>query len=126
MRSLYVSIFLLFLLPACAGDKSADLTGVSQVGERGKASFYASKYQARKTASGELLNNRSMTGAHKTLPFGTVVRVTNIRNGRYVDVVINDRGPFVRGRIIDLTQAAFSRIEDLKAGLADVEVVVIR
>lgn len=92
--------------------------------ERGKASYYADKYQGRKTASGQRLNNSAMTAAHKTLPFGTRVRVTNIKNGKTVDVVINDRGPFVRGRVIDLARAAFVKIEDLRMGLADVEVVV--
>jgi rare lipoprotein A len=117
---------MLILLPACAGDKAPDMSLERPAAERGKASFYSSKYQARRTASGEKLNNGRMTAAHKTLPFGTFVRVTNIRNGRYVDVVINDRGPYVKGRIIDLTQAAFARIEDLRKGLAEVEVVVIR
>jgi rare lipoprotein A len=126
MRQLFIILPLLFSLAACAGNKAIETGGNSAFSERGKASFYASKYQARKTASGERLNNNAMTAAHKTLPFGTKVRVTNVRNGRYVDVIINDRGPFVKGRIIDLTQAAFSRIEDMRAGLADVKVVVVR
>jgi rare lipoprotein A len=72
--------------------------------ESGVASVYA--YAGGKTASGERANPRALTAAHRTLPFGTSVRVTNKRNGRTVVVRINDRGPFMRGRIIDLTPAA--------------------
>jgi len=72
--------------------------------ETGKASVYA--YQGGKTASGERCNPHALTAAHRTLPFGTRVRVTNTRNGRSVTVRINDRGPFKAGRIIDVTPAA--------------------
>lgn len=88
------------------------------------ASYYAGKFQNRKTASGELLNNNSMTAAHKTLPFGTEVIVKNLKNGKSVKVRINDRGPFIKGRIIDLTRAAFSRIASLDKGVAKVEIRV--
>ena len=83
------------------------------------------KYQDKKTASGEPFNNYSMTAAHKSLPFGTKVIVTNIDNGKTVVVTINDRGPYVKGRIIDLTQAAFSKIENIDKGLAEVKIKVI-
>ena len=73
-------------------------------GETGIASVYA--YREGKTASGERANPSAMTAAHRTLPFGTTVRVTNQRNGKNVIVRINDRGPFIRGRIIDVTPAA--------------------
>jgi len=85
---------------------------------------YAVKYQFRKTASGERLNNNAMTAAHRSLPFGTRVIVTNLNNGKTVKVRINDRGPFVKGRIIDLTKAAFAKIEDHNKGLAEVEIRV--
>lgn len=126
MRQLLVFLSFLFLLVSCAGSQDQDDRVMAVTGERGKASYYADKYQSRKTASGQRLDNSAMTAAHKKLPFGTRVRVTNISNGRTVEVVINDRGPFVRGRVIDLTRAAFARIEDLRMGLADVEVVVVR
>ena len=71
--------------------------------ESGGASYYAERFHNRKTASGERLNNRAMTAAHRTLPFGTEVIVKNLDNGKSVKVRINDRGPFVKGRIIDLT-----------------------
>ncbi|WP_304639423.1 septal ring lytic transglycosylase RlpA family protein [Pseudomonas sp.] len=94
--------------------------------ETGKASFYADRYQNQKTASGERYKARQKTAAHRTLPFGSQVRVTNIHNGRSVVVRVNDRGPFVRGRVIDLSKSAFSSIGDTSAGLLDVRIEVIR
>jgi rare lipoprotein A len=94
--------------------------------ETGMASYYARNFQHIKTASGEPLNNNSMTAAHKTLPFGTEVKVTNLNNGKSVTVIINDRGPFVKGRIIDLTRAAFSQIANLDKGVAKVEIRVVK
>lgn len=126
MRQLCILLPFLFLLVSCAGSQDQENRVMAVTSERGKASYYADRYQHRKTASGQRLDNSAMTAAHKTLPFGTRVRVTNINNGKTVEVVINDRGPFVRGRVIDLTRAAFSRIEDLRMGLADVEVVIVR
>jgi rare lipoprotein A len=76
--------------------------------ESGIASIYA--YDGGKTASGERANPRALTAAHRTLPFGSTVKVTNKNNGRVVYVRINDRGPFTRGRIIDLTPAAASKL----------------
>ena len=76
--------------------------------ESGKASYYAKKFQSKKTASGELYDKAKMTAAHKKLPFGTIVKVTNKKNKKSVIVKINDRGPFVKGRIVDLSNSAFS------------------
>ncbi|MEZ5542830.1 MAG: septal ring lytic transglycosylase RlpA family protein [Pseudomonadota bacterium] len=89
------------------------------------ASYYARKFQSRKTASGERLDNQAMTAAHRSLPFGTELMVRNLANGKTVRVRINDRGPFVRGRIIDLTRAAFARIASLDQGVAQVEIRVV-
>lgn len=94
-------------------------------GEAGIASYYADKYQGRLTANGERFDMYAMTAAHKSLPFNSRVRVVNVRNGRSVLVRINDRGPFVAGRIIDLSYAAFGRIADHRDGLADVVVEVV-
>ncbi len=91
----------------------------------GKASFYAMKYLFRKTASGERFNHFSLTAAHKTLPFGTKVKVTNVKNGKSVTVKINDRGPFVKGRVIDLTRSAFKKIGNIESGILDVTIKVI-
>ncbi len=85
----------------------------------GKASWYA---MTSKTASGERASPNSMTAAHRTLPFGTKVRVTNQRNGRSVIVRINDRGPFVKGRVIDVTKKAATKLGFLKSGWARVVV----
>jgi len=91
----------------------------------GKASFYAMRFQSRKTASGERFDQSANTAAHKKLPFGTKVKVTNVKNGKSVIVRINDRGPFVRGRIIDLSRSAFSRIGNTSAGVIDVKIKVV-
>ncbi|MDH5553302.1 MAG: septal ring lytic transglycosylase RlpA family protein [Nitrosomonas sp.] len=94
--------------------------------ESGKASFYAMKFQSRKTANGERFNQKSHTAAHKKLPFGTKVKVTNAKNGKSIIVRINDRGPFIAGRIIDLSRSAFSAIGHLDKGILDVHIKVIR
>ncbi len=91
----------------------------------GIASYYAKKFQYRKTASGEIYDDKLMTAAHRTLPFGTDVVVTNLNNGKSVKVTINDRGPFIKRRIIDLTRAAFAKIEDIDKGIAKVEIRVV-
>jgi rare lipoprotein A len=93
----------------------------------GLASFYAEPYHGRKTASGEIFDSyRELTAAHRTLPFDTVVRVTNKLNGREVDVRINDRGPFVDGRVIDLSERAAREIDMVVAGVAPVRLKVLR
>jgi rare lipoprotein A len=89
----------------------------------GKASWYGPGFHGRRTASGEVFNANSMTAAHKTLPFGTRVKVTSRKTGRSVVVRINDRGPFVRGRVIDLSKAS-ARMLGL-AGLSDVTISVL-
>ena len=90
----------------------------------GIASYYGGKFHGRRTASGEIFNKNAMTAAHRSLPFGTKVKVTNLRNGRTVLVRVNDRGPHVRGRIIDLSQAAAKKI-GLK-GLVRVKLEVLK
>ena len=94
-------------------------------GFRGIASFYGAYFAGKKTASGERFNPSKMTAAHKTLPFGTRVRVTNMRNGRSVVVRINDRGPFIRGRVIDLSRGAAGVIGMIGRGIAPVRVEVL-
>ena len=91
----------------------------------GKASWYGDKEHGNKSASGEVFNRYAYTAAHKELPFGTVVRVTNRENGRQVKVRINDRGPFIRGRVIDLSYAAAKSIGLVRSGVADVKVEVL-
>lgn len=91
----------------------------------GVASFYGRRFHGRLTANGERFNMNAMTAAHKTLPFGTKVRVTNARNGRSVVVRINDRGPFIRGRTIDLSRGAATKIGMIGSGHATVEMEII-
>jgi rare lipoprotein A len=93
--------------------------------ESGMASWYGGNFNGRKTANGEIYNMNEMTAAHKTLPFGTLVRVTNTRNGDTVDVRINDRGPFVGGRVIDLSRAAASDIGVTASGVAPVKLTIL-
>ena len=102
--------------------RDSDWTGYT---ETGKASYYAMKFQSKKTASGELYDKAKKTAAHKKLPFGTKVKVTNAKNSKSVIVKINDRGPFVKGRIIDLSDSAFSSIANLNAGVIKVKIEVI-
>lgn len=92
--------------------------------EFGVASFYT-RSEHRKTASGESMRDDTLTAAHKTLPFNTKVRVTNLKTGKWVDVRINNRGPYIRGRIIDLTKAGFSQIAPLNQGIVKVKIETI-
>ncbi|MBA4057824.1 MAG: septal ring lytic transglycosylase RlpA family lipoprotein [Marivirga sp.] len=93
--------------------------------QTGKASFYADKFEGIPTASGEKYKHSKLTGAHKTLPFGTKVRVTNLANDKSVEVTINDRGPYVEGRVIDLSKEAAEQLGFLNSGLTDVKLEVI-
>ena len=114
----------LFLLSCSSTQFRSDPKGIGYT-ESGIASFYAMKYHYRKTASGERLDQYSLTAAHRTLSFGTRVKVTNLKNGKSVTVKINDRGPFVKGRVIDLTQAAFKKIGNIQSGIINVNIKVI-
>lgn len=93
--------------------------------QSGKASFYADKFEGRTTASGEKYKHNKLTAAHKVLPFGTKVRVVNLANNKSVDVVINDRGPYVDGRVIDLSKSAAQKLDFINDGLAEVTVTII-
>lgn len=120
-------LFVLFLaMSGCSTVQSG--TGGNWIGysESGLASFYADKHQNKKTASGEPYKHTLKTAAHKRLPFGSNVKVTNINNGKSVVVKVNDRGPFVKGRIIDLSKSAFSGIGNPSSGLINVKIEVIR
>ena len=92
---------------------------------RGIASYYDDKFDGKMTANGEIFNQHELTAAHNTLPFGTIVEVTNLKNGKKVQVRINDRGPFVPGRIIDLSKSAASDIGMLQSGIIEVEIEII-
>ncbi len=96
-----------------------------QFRQTGLASFYADKFEGRLTASGEKFRQNKLTAAHRTLPFGTLVRVKNLDNGKEVTVRINDRGPFVEGRIIDLSKSAARKLDFIQQGVVRVELVAI-
>jgi len=91
----------------------------------GKATFYGAAVQGNHTASGEIFDKDLLTAAHKTLPFGTIAEVTNMSNGKSVNVKINDRGPYGPGRVIDLSSAAFEKIAWLGTGIIDIQYKVI-
>jgi len=93
--------------------------------ESGVASYYCDSLDGNPTASGETYDKRRFTAAHKSLPFGTKVKVRNVENGKLVSVVINDRGPFVEDRIIDLSSAAAKKLGLLHDGVANVKIAVV-
>lgn len=113
LQKTYISFLLLFVLFGCASAHKSSY-------QIGTASWYGEKYHGRKTASGEIYNMNAMTAAHKTLPFGTKVKVVSKVNGKSVVVRINDRGPFTKKRIIDVSKAAAQQLEMIKSGEAQV------
>jgi rare lipoprotein A len=132
---LFFVICAVVVLAAC-GHKRVQVTvpqpasvpsSVSSRDLEGLASYYAEPYHGRPTASGEIFDSyRGMTAAHRTLPFNTLVRVTNTQNGRQVDVRINDRGPWVQGRVIDLSVRAAREIDLVRSGVAPVKLRVLK
>jgi rare lipoprotein A len=121
-----VLIPLSLLLAACSSQPQAGEDGsVRGYTQTGLASYYADRYHNKRTASGELHKRGGNTAAHMTLPFGTQVKVTNLANGKSVVVRVNDRGNFARGRIIDLSRAAFSAIGNPRSGLIKVKLEVV-
>jgi len=109
-------------------DKSvADASStVSTMATTGVASYYHNKFNGRKTASGEVFSNNKLTAAHRTYPFGTYLKVTNVVNGKSVVVKVNDRGPFTKGRELDLSKRAFMEITDNKnKGLIQVDIEIV-
>lgn len=111
-----------FFLSSCAGMNYFP-TGDTQ---RGMASWYGEDFHGKQTSNKEIYDMHAMTAAHKTLPFGTYVRVTNLTNGKSVVVRINDRGPFVKGRIIDLSYAAAHKLGMSDTGVAPVVIKVLK
>jgi rare lipoprotein A len=99
--------------------------GEGEMTQHGVASWYGPGFQGRKTASGKRFNQNAMTAASLTLPLGSRVLVTNLDNGKTVEVTINDRGPYVKGRIIDMSRGAARKLGFIKSGTADVRIDVI-
>jgi rare lipoprotein A len=125
-KSLLVVAFLLVgaALSGCALLAPKDRHVVAT--EKGEASYYAHAFHGRRTASGERFNMHDLTAAHRKLPMGTRVRVTNLKNKRQVVVRINDRGPFHRRRIIDVSYEAARKLDMIRDGVAPVKVEVLR
>lgn len=111
----------------CAGTPPGEYAEVGRdpAHETGLASYYAHRYNGRPTASGEPYDENSLTAAHRTLPFGTRIRVTSLANGRSVDLRVNDRGPFVEGRIVDVSWRAAQELDFVAAGLVKVRLQVL-
>ncbi|WP_429070225.1 septal ring lytic transglycosylase RlpA family protein [Aeromonas dhakensis] len=117
---------LCLLLAACSSQPDAGSAGNWRgYTQTGLASYYADRYHNKRTASGEPYQRHANTAAHMELPFGVLVRVTNLANGKSVVVRVNDRGNFPRGRIIDLSKAAFSAIGNPRSGLIKVRIEVL-
>ena len=119
-------ILLLLAVAGCggSGDVSTEVGGGAGV-QTGLASYYADKFHGRLTASGEVFDMNALTAAHRTLPFGTKVRVTNLDNGNKVVLRINDRGPFVKGRIIDVSWRGAQELDFVAEGVVKVRVEVL-
>jgi len=116
MRNLIILLFLFISVTAIQGQ---DFT------QTGIASYYADKFEGRVTASGEKYRHSKLTAAHRTLQFGTKVKVINLENQKTVVVIINDRGPFVQDRIIDLSKTAAEQLDFIHAGLAEVRIEIL-
>lgn len=124
----FLPVLLLALITAgCENSGSSNPTAANTSGyyQTGIASWYGAEYQGKATASGEPFDRKAMTAAHKTLPYDTWVQVYNLENGRKVRVRINDRGPFVEGRIIDLSEKAADELGIKIAGLAQVGIEIV-
>ena len=120
-----VAVLVCLSLGACSwipkGESALDV-GIK---ERGIASWYGAQFHGRLAANGELFNMEAMTAAHRTLPLGSMVRVVNLLNGKHVRVRINDRGPYVNGRILDLSHAAAAQLGMVDTGLSVIQLEVI-
>lgn len=121
-----VLAFALAGLSGCAATRPPGPADPRLDAQTGVASYYADRFHGRRTASGERFDQSELTAAHRTLPFGTRVRVTNLANGRDVVVTINDRGPHRRGRVLDVSKAAARALGFVGAGLARVRLEVLR
>lgn len=118
MKHIIRLMTLTLMLIAATGDmKAQTLTG--------DATYYGTRWHGRRTASGEIFNNDSLTCAHRTLPFGTILRVTNKKNGKSVVVRVTDRGPFRKGAIVDLSMAAAKELDMVRSGVVPVEAIAL-
>ena len=119
MRS--ISLLVITTLSLVAG-----LAQTKRAAETGVCSYYAQRYNGRITAGGKKFSNNALTAAHRTYPMGTKLRLTNVSNGKTVDVVVNDRGPFVKGREISVTRRAAQQLGFIKQGFTTVRIEQIQ
>jgi rare lipoprotein A len=116
----YLAISLASIAISACGSSKSTFT------QSGQGSYYADKFDGRRTASGDTYRPGQLTAAHNTLPFGTKLKVTNTRNGHSVKVVVNDRGPHAKGRIVDVSKRAARKLDLLDAGVAPMQIKVVR
>ena len=126
-------VLVLGLLAACSSSRSVSHgrrtphdTPRGAYTQTGLGSYYAAKFAGRPTASGSVYRPDQMTAAHNTLPFGTLIRVTNTRNGRSVEVTVTDRGPHTKGYIVDVSRRAAVQLDIIEAGVVPVQLVVLK
>ena len=132
--SLLASITIILAAVLVGGPRAIAGDGLTHYGppippdsvETGMASYYADKFEGRRTASGETFRQSECTAAHQTLPFGSILRVTNLVNRREVLVRVTDRGPFTKSRVVDLSRSAAEELEMVTAGTVPVEIVILR
>lgn len=122
MRMMMIAGALLLAIQPTMGPALADRPARDAYVERGEASWYGPGFHGKKTASGEIYDQTDMTAAHRRLPLGTEVVVTNLENGKKVKVEINDRGPYAKGRVIDLSKEAGKKLGILSDGTAEVRI----
>ncbi|PIY07534.1 MAG: septal ring lytic transglycosylase RlpA family lipoprotein [Flexibacter sp. CG_4_10_14_3_um_filter_32_15] len=128
VKVIFLFLSLILVTSSCTslfGNKQDTSNNSAKAGEHsetGIASYYGDKYEGRPTASGEKLKQKLLTAAHRTLPFGTRVTVTNLKNGKKIRVRINDRGPFKAGRIIDVTRKGAEMLDFVRDGLTEVKI----
>ena len=128
-RLRWLPVLVLLLLASCSSSRTVSKGAKAPRGaysQKGLGSYYADKFAGRPTASGSTYRPGQMTAAHNTLPFGTLIRVTNTRNGRSVDVTVTDRGPHTKGYIVDVSRRAAEQLDIIKAGVVPVLLTVIK
>ena len=121
MKNIFNKYLIISLLLALSTSACAKNNGI----QTGKGSWYGKKFHGRQTANGEKYNMYALTAAHKTLPFNSIVEVTNLSNNRKITVRINDRGPYAKGRIIDLSYLAAKKLGYINKGVAKLKVKVL-
>lgn len=120
-----IVIFLTLLVTLLFTTNVMAKTKVNQHSTRGEASYYAGFHHGKKTASGERFNMHSLTAAHRTLPLGSKIKVTNLNNGKEVVVRVNDRGPYAKGRVLDVSLGAAKKLDMIKTGTTKVSIQIL-